>query len=1411
MIKFTYFESQLIFIMRFLYLLFVILPCTLLAQQTQWSEKGWQELTISDGLSQGMIFDLKQDRKGFIWVATKDGLNRYDGYNFTVFTHDPYNKYSLSSNACSTLLVDRHGRLWIGTLNRGLNLYDDRTQRFYPIDMSDPASPDAGNYEISLLAEDPEGNIWVGTSQNKLVKITLSDSLKNGFPQQADITSQVRFSRFSFPLYGASNGSAPTRIRFHGNGQVVVSAARELYTLNWRQPASYSQIKRFGASATLFKATADGQKPDYWFGFSADTLVGWQQAKRKAIRLPPTKNFNVYLDAMDNGAVAVATPDFLWLMSPAQLYAQDSLSARNAFAVMPPNLFGVTKLLIDRTGNIWVGTAGYGLRKFSPRIKQFKAYLPNTSLSYLFEDKQGQTYVRSQFDYGRLDRSSNRRTPFLSKRGMMPGDRPAYIIQDKQGFFWASIANDQADPPAHRLVKFSANWQQLKTYLLPPSIVFGFYGNQTREDNAGHLWIGAMNGKLLKFDPATESFTVFSYQRLLPRQAAEIETYSLYFDGAGTGWIGTQSGLVRVDHPQATPSFAIYKNDITKRESLSNDFVSSTIDDPNQPGKYLWVSTKGGGLDRLDKKTGQFRHFTEAQGLPNKVVYGILADEFKHLWLSTNRGLAQFNPRTFRFRKYTKADGLQDDEFNTGSFLKTASGELLFGGVNGLTAFQPKDVAATAAGSTPPVQIIGLKINNEAVAVGASDGILPESIEQTQRLDLSYTQNLVTLEFAVMDYANSAKNQYRYRLEGIDQNWVEAGTNRFANYAQLPDGNYTLHVMGSTDGQIWSKPVDLQIRVHPPFYRSWWAYLLYILGSIVIIWQLYRFQKQRWLLQQQVAFEQKEASRLAELDALKTQFFTNISHEFRTPLTLILGPLTALKEQLQTENVVTLTASVVNLMEQNSNRLLRLINQLLDLSKLSAGQLQPTLETGDMATFFRTLASSFSSLAESRQIRFSFSQQYAHFQTSFDHDKIEKIVTNLLSNAFKFTPEGKQVHLHVDYPPPSSTGELVISVEDTGIGIAPANLETIFERFYQVKANRIGGPQTYEGTGIGLSLVSELVKILGGTITVSSTEGVGTNFKVRLPLAGIEQQSVADGFEMMETAEPSDNLPVVLTDTTLPTPATDNVLLIIDDNADIRAYVRTVFEPDYHIIEAEDGLDGLEKATASLPNLIICDLMMPKLDGFGFCKALKTQEVTSHIPVIMLTAKARVEDRIEGFELGADDYLTKPFNPTELRVRVNNLIQQRDRLYHWFSHQAPTSSEPPATSTTTGVPPALPPADQRFLDRLLAIVNQNLSDPAFNVEALAEAANLSRTQLNRKLRAIADTSPTNFIREIRLTKAAELLLEGEESVTQIAYAVGFDNPSYFTKVFQERYHTLPSLYSRTVTGRTVKGEPPLSA
>jgi len=1343
-----------------------------------------------------MIFDLKQDKKGFIWVATKDGLNRYDGHNFAVFTHDPYNKYSLSDDACSALLLDRSGRLWVGTLNQGLNLYDAQTQRFYHVDINDRHAANAGNYEIRLLTEDPEGNIWVNTNQNKLFKITLPEALKTGYPKDVNFTRQVTFGQIS--LVGMSGNPSAHHILFRADGSAIVGTTAGMCAFDWRRMADMQAVNRPpDVLPRDWVVSDDAGAGDYWFSATNDYIHGWKGDTHKVIRMP-RQTVSVLVKMIDTNTVAVATLEYLWLMSPAQLMAQESLRPANAFTGMPPNLYGLRTLTQDKTGLIWIGTTGYGLRVFNPKVNRFRTYLPKTSLTYLFEDRQGRSYVRFMEQYGQLDRATDRIVPFLQTK--VQGERQRFLMQSKAGFFWSSNIDEDLD--VHYLRKYDTDWQSVKTYPLPAQVEFGIYLNQTVEDETGQLWIGAKKGKLLRFNPATEAFMVFDYAPLMPQSGAEVETYALYFDSQGTLWIGTPRGLVRADHPLTKPSFSLYRNSPADRQSLSNDVVSNMTDDPYEPRRYLWISTKGGGLERLDKQTGHFRHFTEAQGLPNKVVYGILVDSFRNLWVSTNRGLAQLNPRTFAFRTFTKADGLQDDEFNTGSFFKATSEKLMFGGVNGLTEFDPREIVGRVV---PGVHIVGLRINNEPVTTGSPDGILPKSLESNPIVHLSYDQNGVTLEFAVMDFTNPAKNRYRYQMKGVDEDWVDGGTNRFANYAQLPDGNYTFQMIGSSDGQHWSQPVELDIRVHPPVYRTWWAYLLYTIILAVAVWQFYRVQTQRLLLEQRIAYEQKEANRLAELDGLKTQFFTNISHEFRTPLTLILAPLTDLKHRFPAE-------ATLELMERNGQRLLNLINQLLDLNKLEAGQLQVKTESGDLANFFRTLAYSFQSLAESRQITFSFEQSKTEWWAGFDRDKLEKIVTNLLSNALKFTPAGRDVGIQVNYPIDADTETVWFTVWDTGIGIAPTQLKPIFERFYQVdgQVNRL-----YDGTGIGLALVNELVKVMNGTITVSSVEGQGTTFTVSLPVTTVQPEQAVrshsseefisgQGGHAEKQPAKTTGLPIRVASEETP------VLLIIDDNADIREYVRSIFEADYQIIEATDGQEGLAVATSTLPDVVICDLMMPRLDGFGFCQALKTQEATSHIPVVMLTAKATVEDRIEGFELGADDYITKPFNRTELQTRVLNLIEQRKRLYGWFSQQRSLTDTVLADGVETGTPVAnatqpVAPAltllatEQAFIDRLTTVVHQYLSEPDFSVEVLAEAINLSRSQLHRKVKALLDTSPTGFIRDIRLAKAAELLTEGHLSVTQVAYAVGIDNLSYFAKTFQERYGVSPSQYGRSAT------------
>ncbi|GAB4024581.1 hybrid sensor histidine kinase/response regulator transcription factor [Spirosoma gilvum] len=1357
--------------MRFLFLnlfLLLLIDCNgVLAQ------KGWQELTISNGLSQGMVFDIKQDAKGFIWVATKDGLNRYDGHTFKVFSHDPYNKFSISDDACSALLIDSHHRLWVGTLTNGLNLFDHRTQRFYHLTISDRAASGAGNYEIRQLAEDPEGNIWVSTDKNQLFKISLPDPLKTGFPDTTNFTRQVRIHQLSFP----GKEMNIHHFQFNPTGEAIVGTSDGMSILNWRQPTGLKPINRVIHRGIAIGSTDDDALPGYWFSATQEGVFAWHNGQVKARWFPSQRTANVTIKCLDERIIAIATVDYLWVMSPAEFLQRDSLTAQNAYAVMPPSLFGVRALLKDQTGGLWVGTSGYGLRLFNPKIKLFQTYLPNHSLSYLYQDRQGRIYAREQYAYNQVELATNRLTP-IDPANTTNGMVQRFLIQDRQQNFW--ITNGGPEPDRFFIQKFSSDWKLLKTYPLPKGLFFGVFGNQTVDDKAGKLWIGAGDGKLLRFDPVAETFQVFSYEHLLPSKGTPAETYALYFDRANTLWIGTQKGLVRAKSVLTRPEFSIYKNSTTDRRSLSNDFVSCVIDDPYQPDHYLWVSTKGGGLEQLDKQAGTFRHFAEAQGLPNKVVYGLLVDSFKKLWMSTNRGLAQFDPKTFTFRNYAKADGLQDDEFNTGSFFKSPSGDLMFGGINGLTIFRPGDFAR-ANSQLPQVHIVGLKVNNKAVETGADDGILATNIEDAQTVNLNHTHSLLSVEFGVMDYTNPTKNRYRYRLEGINENWVEAGDNRIATFTQLPVGTYRLEMMGSANGNVWSKPVTLQIIMHPPVYRTGWAYLLYTLILSVVGWLLYRFQRQRLLLQQQLVYEQQEASRLAELDALKTQFFANISHELRTPLTLISGPV----EQMAKEYAEDWRFPIL---QQNAKRLLGLINQLLDLTKLEAGQLKPEPETGDLAGFFRLVASSFTSMAESQQINFSFAQAETVYWTSFDRDKVEKIVTNLLANALKFTPAGKAVVMEVVY----QGGRAFLTLRDTGIGIPAAKLPHIFDRFYQVdgKVNR-----SYEGTGIGLALVKELVQVLGGTLSVDSTEGEGTTFWVTLPATPIDPSVENFTSTTTQPEKPISSRQIshrkILPERPLPTTglASDNLLLIIDDNADIRAYVRSIFETHYQILEASDGQEGFEKATEQLPTLVICDLMMPRLDGFGFCKALKSQMATSHIPVIMLTAKATVADRIEGFELGADEYLTKPFDQTEIQVRVRNLIRQRERLGQYFQERL-------------GLLPAPLPANEElitkenaFLQKVLVVIDAHLAESGFDVEQLSGHLNLSQRQLVRKLKAVTGQTAVEFIRNRRLEQAATLLRHGELSISGVAYAVGFESLSYFTRSFQEKFGVPPSAFS----------------
>jgi signal transduction histidine kinase/DNA-binding response OmpR family regulator/ligand-binding sensor domain-containing protein len=1313
-----------------------------------WTQNSyWHSITIADGLSQGMIYDLVQDQQGFLWFATKDGLNRYDGYNFKVFTQDPYNEFSISGNTCTALLCDKKGRLWIGTEKDGLNLYDPFTQRFYRAIIGEEEQKNTGSYTIYDLREDNNGRIWIITEiPGKVFYVDPPEK----FPSTAN---------FSTWIAQATLSKRSTSKLLPANTGIKHNCLSKFHAL-LGEKIEISKISNGHSSDYAFVEDYQGR---FW-GISEDQLVAWKGKMLHQIALEKQNSY--FLSLLEDGTFAITDEFHLWLFKPEELFKLSSLNSQNAFAVFPKNFPGIKKLMLDRKKNIWVGTSGYGVLRFNRLVRQFQKHLTGLSLSHLVAEKDRRIYVhcnyRPAYRFFELDRNSNTLKDIPIEINTSTWAHDALLI-DHKGQHWMICHNN--DEAIRRLHQYDANWRLLGTYAIPPVNEALNYNYKMLEDDQHLLWLGLTNGYLLSFNPQKKEFKIHSYQHLLLPQGAVVETYSLYQDSNRDIWIGTQQGLIRMQNAAAKPQFSIFRNSKTERKSLSNDFVSGVIDDPFLPKKQLWVSTKGGGLERLDKQIGQFEHFTEKQGLPNKVVYGVLVGKDKNLWMSTNRGLARLNPQTLVFTTYNKADGLQDDEFNTNSSAQSPQGELLFGGINGLNEFSPVQIGSQTA--KPIVRIVDLKIRNQNPGIGTRKAEIPQAIEHLQKLKLAYHQNMISLEFALMDFSNPSKNRYRYRLTKIDKNWIGAGTNRFAHYTHLPSGNYTFEVLGSLDGERWSEPAILKIQVRPPFYRTWLAYVLYGLALFFLIRRWNQGQIKRVRLQEELNYSAKEKQRLAELDALRTRFFTNISHEFRTPLTLLIGPIQDLLQKYPQEKTLAL-------MQRNVSRLHTLINQLLDLSKLEAGKMEAHPEPGDLALFLRNLLASMESMAQSKGLNFIHTQNKESYLTNFDADKIEKIVINLVSNAFKFTPEGGRVGVDVRY----ETQRVSISVEDTGLGIAAERLPHIFDRFYQIDdTNR----RNFEGTGIGLSLVKELLMVLKGEIEVNSQEGTGTAFELSMP--SVELASLPPTSKAILPQQPKLGTPDADTNVSVDSSVMDlDQLLIVEDNADLRAYIRQIFEGEYLIFEANDGEDGLKQAQELLPDLVICDLMMPRLDGFGFCKALKSTFITDHIPIVMLTARAGLDDRLEGLEIGADDYLSKPFEAKELTVRVRNLVKQRHLLRQKFSQNEIHQAQPLNNDS-----PRLSAKDQAFLQQLDQVIEDHLGDSHFDVEQVAKHMLLSAVQVRRKLKSLNNQTLIEYIRNYRLDKAEGLLKAGAGTVSEVAYQVGFESLPYFSKVFQERF------------------------
>jgi signal transduction histidine kinase/ligand-binding sensor domain-containing protein/DNA-binding response OmpR family regulator len=1339
----------------------------------------FRHLTIDDGLSQNAVFSILQDNHGFMWFGTKDGLNRYDGRNFMIYQHNPFDSTSISDAYVTKLLEDRRGNIWTGSLSGDVNVFNTETDIFCKIPLENESGENITTNEITDIAEGPDGAVWIATKGDGLIKILVDD----------DSGCDIGYKQFKHdPADDRSLASNRVGNLFFDEHQTFWIGTEE--GLNQFHDGSESFSRTLFETKHPDASTSSGnhkitsihisRKGDFWIGVQSG-LVKFDRYSGNYEFYP--NQYEVYRYGW--GSINHIEEDnmgLLWLGTSAGLMRFDPLTKQFTYYRHDPlnpqflsyNI--ISSLLIDETGILWVGTSGLGINILDFKANRFSTLIrtpdPSSritgfSIRSILEVNSGDVWISADVLY-RWNRETGKLKSFetSSNRPDDFGNTDAYsMIQATNGVLW--FASEQGlfrydpDTNQNRLYKYSPGDN---TSLLSQAV------NAVFQDRDGTIWIATHNHLSKMTDEQAGTFQHYRYQ---PSELSiGIARPVIFQDVEGILWLGTIDGLIRFD--SKNESFTRYRNDPSITTSLSNNHIKSILEDPVQPEKYLWIGTSG-GLNKFDYRAGTFEHYTEQDGLPNEVIYGILPDGSGNLWLSTNKGLSRFNPQAETFRNFDVRDGLQSNEFNTGAYFKSKSGELFFGGIQGLNYFYPGDIRDNP--HEPPVVLTGFKIGNKNITYKSNPDLLKASVYEIEELRLSHKDDVVTFEFAALDYSAPDKNQYAYKLDGYNDDWISSGNLGSATYTNLPHGEYTFRVKGSNNDGVWNEEgLALAVIVIPPWWQTRWAYGFYAILLLSLLYGARRYELTRFNLKNQLEIEKIQTNTLRNLDQLKSHFFTNISHEFRTPLTLIIGQI----ENLLDSDINGKKKKKLKSVNRNAERLLALINQLLDLSKLEAGKMELHSERLNIVSFLKNLLYSFESLAESKNIALNFSSPLTSILIDFDASKMEKVFFNLLSNAFKFTQPGGRIDVALEIP---KTGFIEISINDSGVGIPKGFLPHIFDRFYQADPSNT---RKYGGTGIGLSLANEMVKLHKGTITVFSEEGSGTKFVIQLPIEENLKHPQPGIISSTENPFVQDEISHQLPDPGAFLSEHDEIILIVEDNKDVRAFIREQLEDDYKIMEAANGMEGIKISQEIIPNLIVTDLMMPEMDGYQFCEEIRRDEKTSHIPVIMLTAKAGLDPKIEGLEVGIDAYLTKPFHVRELQIRVKTLIQQRKNLKKQFS--TATYFKPSEIAENS--------VDQTFLRNAIDIIEKHLNDEYFRVEHFAELLNMSISQLNRKLNALVDQPAGTFIRSLRLQRSAELLNQTDKTIAEVCYEVGFNDQAYFSRAFKKQYGKSPSAFRK---------------
>ena len=1370
----------------------------------------FNNLSVENGLSDNKVNTIIQDQAGFMWFGTEDGLDRYDGYNFKIFRHNPDDSNSISDNCIWVLMEDRKGNIWIGTKAGVLNKYNPISEKFTHLKIKSDLTEENS---LCSIYEDKKGNIWIGSYKDGLYKLNLYTSKINHWSADPNDAKSLSHN-YVQDITEDNNGNLliGTYIGLNRFNPSLPQNGFEQFYHNPKDENSLSNNLIWALSKSLLDSNI------IWIA-TANKLTKLNTANFAFKRIDIPNPNNLQYGTSTNSVVEeiIAGEKIIWVASYSGLLRMNLSNGNTHRFVHDENntqsLISnqINKIIKDRTGVLWIVTEN-GINYCTPKSTLFNSMasggtdfnfistLKKKNITAICKSEDEKIWIGTTDGLYSLMSVTNKLQ--LKKITEFDGYHVWSLTSTDENKLWVGTYGrglKQYNYQTKKVTDYNIDHPKIKTLSL-------YYNKSLLTDSKKNIWVGYWGVGVARINPMTGKYSVWLNKPGNSKSLSHNDVWIIKEDRFGRIWIGTQGGGLNLFEDKNGGIFHHWLQTANDEHSLNSNNIFSicearNLKDINNPETILWIGTSD-GLNKFEVKNNKggsgiydikvANHFyTVKDGLPDNYVNSIIEDNSGNLWLGTGSGISFFDVTKETFTNFSAADGINGTMMNPESALKLDNSLMLFGSTKGLNIFDPKKIKLSSY--KPNVVITDFQVFNKSVRIGKNSP-LKKSIYNADKITLSHNQDVFSFEFAALDYNSSQSIQYAYKMEGFDKDWIYSGTRRFVTYTNLDPGKYIFKVKSTNADGVWNNNVtSLRIIMNPPWWRTLWAYGLYIVLILFGLLGIRRFELNRAKLRNELKLREFEAKKKSELEELKSRFFANLSHEFRTPLMLIKGPLEQLKKGRGSDD----HSESVAMIERNSNRLKELIDQLLELSQLEKAAIPLKAKQENIVNILKGLVSSFESLTKQKSISLRFQRDSDSIICWIDRDKFEKIINNLLSNAVKFTPVGGNVTVEVKQSLQQEKQIAEIKISDNGVGISKDKLDKIFDRFFQVDDST---RRTYGGSGIGLALVKEFVDLHKWKIFVESESEKGTEFILHIPMQDdylsedekvkIESEIIFNDGKINKT----ENAQFILSvngdyeQTGESDPGNKPVVLIVDDSDDVRKYLSSLLENNYTIYEAANGEEGIKEATRSLPDLVISDVMMPSMDGIEFCRRIKSDWQTSDIPVILLTAKASPESKIEGLETGADDYLTKPFDSKVLFTRIKNLLEQRNRLREKYSKDLDG-----LTGTNR-----LSDADDEFIKKTLELIEKNLDKTNFGMEQLAKDLFVSRTQLHRKILAITGQAPGEFVRLTKLKHAAKLLIEGKLSVTQIAYEIGFSSPSQFTRAFTKQFNCLPSEYSSKI-------------